>query len=220
MLDGTPDPGKGRDFDRRRAWHHAAVDTALLWLLRMAAVATILPAFFVTWYLGGSDGTAKNPVAPLFGLGVLVTAVWSAIAAFRTLGVDPTRAPADLRRATGADAGGVAVQRQRRGTPRTAREVCRRDAGAVWAAHPRRAPCYLVTPEGPTEAIREACPVRRREGTALQIHLTRVSAEASQLQQVSEHSFDLEERFGPNDSESIEKPPRRGILHILALGMV
>jgi hypothetical protein len=61
-------------------------------LVRIVAVASLLPAFFVTWYLSGSDGTATNPVAPLLGIGVMITAVWSAVTAFRTLDADPAGA--------------------------------------------------------------------------------------------------------------------------------
>lgn len=69
-----------------------AVETLLLWVVRLVALATLLPAFFVTWYLAGSDDTPRNVVAPFVGLGVLVAAGWSAVTAFRALPEDPVRA--------------------------------------------------------------------------------------------------------------------------------
>ena len=53
------------------------MQTALEVLALIAAVAVLLPAFFVTWWLAGSDDEARNPVAPLLGLAVLGTSLWS-----------------------------------------------------------------------------------------------------------------------------------------------
>lgn len=52
----------------------------------VAAVVALLPAFFVTWWLAGSDDQARSPVAPVLGLGVLVGSVASVITA---AGLDP-----------------------------------------------------------------------------------------------------------------------------------
>ena len=59
------------------------MQTALEVLALIAAVAVPLPAFFTTWWLTGSDDEARNPVAPLLGLGILATSVWSIVVAAR-----------------------------------------------------------------------------------------------------------------------------------------
>ena len=74
------------------SWQNVAVETLLLWVIRLVALATLLPAFFITWYLAGSDDTPRNVVAPFIGLGVLIAAGWSAVTAFRVLPEDPVRA--------------------------------------------------------------------------------------------------------------------------------
>jgi hypothetical protein len=76
----------------RAAWQKVAVETLLLWVIRLVVLATLLPAFFITWYLAGSDDTPRNVVAPFIGLGVLVTAGWSAVIAFRALPEDAVQA--------------------------------------------------------------------------------------------------------------------------------
>lgn len=76
----------------RECCHAGQVDTLLLWATRLAAIATLLPAFFVLWGLSGGDGTPRNPVAPLLGLGVMITSVWAVASSFGTLLDDPTRA--------------------------------------------------------------------------------------------------------------------------------
>jgi hypothetical protein len=60
-----------------------AVQTALEVLALTAAIAVLVPAFFVTWWLAGSDDEARNPVAPLIGIAVLGTSVWSIVVAAR-----------------------------------------------------------------------------------------------------------------------------------------
>ena len=76
----------------REVWQYRLVESAVTWLSRLAAIATLIPAFFVFWYLSGSDDTPRNYVAPLLGLGVMITAVWSVITTFRALPAEPTRA--------------------------------------------------------------------------------------------------------------------------------
>lgn len=49
--------------------------------------------------------------------------------------------------------------------------------------------------------------------------LREVNLERSQLEQVSKHPSDVEERLGPDDSESIDEPPFRDGLQIFALGV-
>jgi hypothetical protein len=68
------------------------MDTVLVWIVRAVAVATLLPAFFIMWYLTGSDDTPRNPVAPLLGLAVFAASVWATVTAFRTLDDDVSRA--------------------------------------------------------------------------------------------------------------------------------
>ena len=53
------------------------MQTALEVMALIAAIAVLLPAFFVTWWLAGSDDEARNPVAPLLGLAVFGTSLWS-----------------------------------------------------------------------------------------------------------------------------------------------
>jgi hypothetical protein len=54
-----------------------AVATAIV------AAGTLIPAFFVTWWLAGSDDEALNPIAPILGLGLLAAAVVSLVQAIR-----------------------------------------------------------------------------------------------------------------------------------------
>lgn len=61
------------------------MDTVLLWVVRLVAVATLLPAFFATWGLAGADGTPRNVVAPFLGLAVLASSAWAVVTAFGTL---------------------------------------------------------------------------------------------------------------------------------------
>jgi len=49
----------------------------------VAAAASLIPAFFVTWWLAGSDDEALNPVAPLLGLVLFGTAIASVVVAYR-----------------------------------------------------------------------------------------------------------------------------------------
>lgn len=57
----------------REVWQYRLVESPITWLARLAAIATLIPAFFVFWYLSGSDDTPRNYVAPLLGLGVMIT---------------------------------------------------------------------------------------------------------------------------------------------------
>ncbi len=68
------------------------MDIVLLWVVRVVAVATLLPAFFITWGLAGADGIPRNVVAPFLGLAVLVASAWAAVTAFGTLPDDVSRA--------------------------------------------------------------------------------------------------------------------------------
>ncbi len=47
----------------------------------VAAVLALVPAFFTTWWLAGSDDEALNPVAPLLGIALLGTSIASVIVA-------------------------------------------------------------------------------------------------------------------------------------------
>lgn len=73
-------------------WHHPRVENVFLWLVRLAAIATLIPSFFVLWYLAGADDKPRNVVAPILGFAVMITAVWTMISSFRTLDDDPLRA--------------------------------------------------------------------------------------------------------------------------------
>ena len=53
------------------------METALEVAALIAAVAVLVPAFFVTWWLAGSDDEARSPVAPLLGIGIFATSLWS-----------------------------------------------------------------------------------------------------------------------------------------------
>ncbi len=68
------------------------MDTVFLWVVRVLAIATLLPAFFITWGLAGADDIPRNVVAPFLGLAVLVTSAWTAVTAFGTLSDDVPRA--------------------------------------------------------------------------------------------------------------------------------
>jgi hypothetical protein len=68
------------------------METVVLWLIRAIAIASLLPAFFVLWYMAGADDTPRNVVAPLMGLGVMAAAIWGVVAAFRLLPDDPSKA--------------------------------------------------------------------------------------------------------------------------------
>lgn len=68
------------------------VDVVLLWLVRVLAVAILLPAFFIAWGLAGADDIPRNVVAPFLGFGVLVASAWAAVIAFGTLPDDVPRA--------------------------------------------------------------------------------------------------------------------------------
>lgn len=61
------------------------MDIVLLWVVRVLAVATLLPAFFIAWGLAGADDIPRNVVAPFLGFGVLVASAWAAVIAFGTL---------------------------------------------------------------------------------------------------------------------------------------
>jgi hypothetical protein len=67
------------------------METLLSWLIRLTAIGTLLPAFFMLWYLAGSDDQPRNLVAPVLGLAVMVFAVWSVVASFRSLPEEPAR---------------------------------------------------------------------------------------------------------------------------------
>jgi hypothetical protein len=62
------------------------VQTLLAIAALAAAVVALVPAFFVTWWLAGSDDEPLNWVAPSLGLGVLVGSVAAVVAAAR---IDP-----------------------------------------------------------------------------------------------------------------------------------
>lgn len=64
------------------------METVLLWLTRLSAIGVVLPAFFMTWYLAGSDDIPRSVIAPIFGLGVLASAIWGLVKAFQ-LPADP-----------------------------------------------------------------------------------------------------------------------------------
>ncbi|HEX2073757.1 MAG TPA: hypothetical protein VHF92_08235 [Geodermatophilus sp.] len=66
------------------------MQTFLAILTLVAAVGVLLPAFFITWWLAGSDDEALNPVAPLLGLGLFVAAIATVVVAAR-LDPEPTR---------------------------------------------------------------------------------------------------------------------------------
>jgi hypothetical protein len=72
------------------------VTTVLLWVTRLAAIATVPPAVLVLVYLGGSDDVARTPLAPIVGLGIVGTAIWGAIASIGQLATDPGRTAAIL----------------------------------------------------------------------------------------------------------------------------
>jgi hypothetical protein len=59
------------------------VQTFLALVTAIAAAGTLIPALFVTWWLAGSDDEARNPVAPILGLGLLAAAVVSLVLAVR-----------------------------------------------------------------------------------------------------------------------------------------
>jgi hypothetical protein len=62
------------------------VQTLLAVAALVAAFVALVPAFFVTWWLAGSDDEPRNLVAPVLGLGVLGGAVAAVVAAAR---IDP-----------------------------------------------------------------------------------------------------------------------------------
>jgi hypothetical protein len=68
------------------------METLLLWLVRLTAVATLLPGFFVLWYMAGSDDTPQTVVAPFLVLGVMAGAIWGVVAAFSRLPGEPVEA--------------------------------------------------------------------------------------------------------------------------------
>jgi hypothetical protein len=49
----------------------------------VAAVGSLVPAFFLTWWLAGSDDEALNSVAPLLGLLLFGTSIASVVVAAR-----------------------------------------------------------------------------------------------------------------------------------------
>jgi hypothetical protein len=59
------------------------VQTFLALVTAIVAAGTLIPALFVTWWLAGSDDEARNPVAPILGLGLLAAAVVSLVLAVR-----------------------------------------------------------------------------------------------------------------------------------------
>lgn len=68
------------------------MDIVLLWIVRLLAVATLLPAFFIMWGLAGADDIPRNVVAPFLGLTVFATSAWAAVTAFGALPEDVSRA--------------------------------------------------------------------------------------------------------------------------------
>lgn len=59
------------------------VQTLLAVAALVAAIVALVPAFFVTWWLAGSDDEARNLMAPVLGLGVLVGSVAAVVTAAR-----------------------------------------------------------------------------------------------------------------------------------------
>lgn len=55
----------------------------MVWLVRVVAILSLVPAFFLTWFLSGSDDSPRNRVAPVLGLGVLASTVWLVVTAFQ-----------------------------------------------------------------------------------------------------------------------------------------
>jgi len=72
-------------------WHYPLVENVVLWLIRLVGIATLIPSFFVLWYLAGADDQPRNVAAPILGFAVMITAVWTMISSFRTLDDDPLR---------------------------------------------------------------------------------------------------------------------------------
>lgn len=59
------------------------METFLALATAIVAAGTLIPALFVTWWLAGSDDEARNPLAPILGLGLLAAAVVSLVLAMR-----------------------------------------------------------------------------------------------------------------------------------------